>query len=160
MRAITSAKSAGPRSTWVDAAPFRAHVRHATSVADVPWPVVAMAAGVSLSVVRALLVGRAGRPMTRIEPRLAAQLLRVDADELSALRVLRVPATLTTERLRGLLADGFPPLRLAQWCQIGPDELALLVDGDTLTCTRLTETLALAAERLRDADQHRPSTAA
>lgn len=130
------------------------------ALADVPWPVVAVAAGVSVPAVRTLLAGRAGRRQTRIEPRLAARLLRVDAAELTAMRTVRVPATRTTERLRDLLAGGAPPLRLAQWCQIGPDELTLLVEGDATTCTQLTEILALAAERLREAGPQRPDLAA
>ncbi len=120
----------------------------------------AIAAGVSLAAVHALLDGRAGRPLARIEPRLASRLLRVDAAALAVLRSLRVPARLTTERVRELLAGGADPLWLARWCQIEPDELALLVDGDAATCTRLTETLALAAGRLREAGPQRPVVAA
>ncbi len=160
MRAISSPESPARRPIWVDAAPFRAHVRHAMAVADVPWPAVAVAAGVSVPAVRALLSGRAGRPQTRIEPRLAARLLRVDARELTAMRVTRVPSALTAERLRQLLADGVDPLRMARWCQIGPDELTALVDGDAGSCARLTEALVLAAERLREADPQQPGVAA
>lgn len=144
----------------MDAAPFRAHVRHTIAGSGVPWPAVAITAGVSLAAVHALLGGRTGRPLARIEPGLASRLLRVDAAGLAALRSLRVPAGLTSERLRKLLAGGDDPLRLARWCQIDPGELALLIDGDAATCTRLTETLVLAAGRLRQASPQRPVVAA
>lgn len=160
MKAISSLESPSRRPTWVDAAPFRAHVRHAMTVADVPWPAVAVAAGVSVPAVRALLGGRAGRPLARIEPRLAARLLRVDARELTVMRSVRVPSTLTAERLRQLLADGLDPLRMARWCRIGPQELTALVDGDAVSCSRLTEALVLAAERLREAGPQQPGVAA
>ena len=146
MRALSSRPR---RPAWVDAAPFRAHLRHALAVADVPWPAVAIASGVPVAAVRALLFGRSGRPQTRIDPRLAARLLGLDAGELTRMRITRVAASGTTDRLRTLLAAGVDALQLARWCQIAPDELALLVDGDATTCSRLTEALILAAERLR-----------
>lgn len=144
----------------MDAAPFRAHVRHAIEAAAVPWAAVAVAAGVSLPAVHALLAGRAGRPLPRIEPRLAARLLHLDAGDLIAMRSVRVSAALTCRRLRGLLAAGVDPLRLARWCQIGLTELTLLVDGDATSCTQLTETLALAAERVRQLGTERSPLAA
>lgn len=133
----------------MDAAPFRAHLRHALAVADVPWPAVAVAGGVPVTVVRALLFGQDGRTQTRIDPRVAARLLNVGARELSRMRTDRVGASATTDRLRLLLAGGVDPLQLARWCRITPDELAQLVDGDTATCTRLTAALVLAAAQLR-----------
>ncbi len=160
MRALASAQPATRHSTWVDAAPFRAHVRHAVEAAAVPWPAVAVATGVSLPAVHALLVGRAGRPQTRIEPRLAGRLLRIGADELIAMRSLRVPAARTGARLRNLLAAGVDPLWVARWCQIGLNELTLLVEGEATSCTQLTETLGLAAQRLRQTDACWPPLAA
>lgn len=146
MRALSSRPR---RPAWVDAAPFRAHLRHALAVADVPWPAVAVAGGVPVAAVRALLFGRSGHPQTRIDPRLAARLLSVDAGQLTRMRSTRVAASGTTDRLRSLLAAGVDPLQLARWCRVPPPELALLVDGDATTCSRLTEALILAAERLR-----------
>lgn len=144
----------------MDAAPFRAHVRHIVAACGVPWPAMAVAAGVPLAAVQALLTGRAGRPLTRIEPRLASRLLAVDAVALAAMRSVRVPAALTTDRLRDLLAGGDDPLWLARWCRIDAAEVALLIDGDAPTCTRLTETLVLAARRLRQASPQPADTAA
>lgn len=132
----------------MDAAPFRAHVRHTIETAAVPWPVVAVAADVSLAAVHTLLAGRAGRAQATIAPGLAARLLRVDARELQAMRSLRVSGWLTGRRLRDLLTAGSDPVWLAGWCQIDLQELILLVEGEATTCTRLTEALARAAERL------------
>lgn len=160
MRAIASAESATCRSSWVDAAPFRAHVRHAVETTAVPWQVVAVAADVSLTAVHALLSGRAGRTQTKIAPRLAARLLQIDVRELHAMRSLRVPAWLTGRRLRDQLVAGADPLRMARWCQIGLDELTLLVEGEATSCTRLTEILALAAERLGQTEAGRSWLAA
>ncbi len=144
----------------MDAAPFRAHVRHTIEAAAVPWPAVAVAADVSLTAVHALLVGRAGRTQTKIAPRLAARLLRVDARELHAMRSLRVPGWLTGRRLRDLLTAGSDPVWLARWCQIDLDELALLVENEATTCSRLAEALTLAAERLGQTGDGRPRLAA
>lgn len=144
MRALSVLPS---RGQWVDAAPFRAHVRHAVSVTGVPWQALAVVAGVPLAAVRGLLFGRAGRLATRLEPRLASRLLGVDAAELTALRQLWVGATVTAEALWEVLGAGVDPLALARWCQLTPDALAGLVDGDSTRCTRLTEALAVAAER-------------
>ena len=134
--------------SWVDAAPFRAHVRHAITVAGVPWPAFAVESGVPVPAVRTLLFGRAGRTQTRIEPRIATRLLRVDAAELAGLRRTQVSSDETAHRLRSLLVDGIDPLRLARWCALEPHELARLVDGETFRCSRLTECLSVAAERL------------
>lgn len=144
MRALSSLNR---RDQWVDAAPFRAHVRHAVSVADVPWQVLAVVSGVPLPAVRSLLFGRSGRPLPRIEPRLATRLLRVSGTHLQALSTLRVGAHDTSELLRDALVAGVEPLRLARWCRLTPTELALLVDGEATACSRLTEALARAAHR-------------
>lgn len=134
--------------SWVDAAPFRAHVRHAIAVAGVPWPAFAVESGVPVTAVRTLLFGRSGRHQPRIEPRIAARLLCLGAHELTSLRRTQVVADDTAKRLEQLLIDGTPPLALAQWCAISPNELARLVDGEAFTCSRLTECLSIAAERL------------
>jgi hypothetical protein len=133
---------------WIPAAPFRAHVRHVIEVAEIPWQVAAVEAGVSLSLVQHLLWGRTGRVPSRIAPAAAARLLRLTASDLAGLHRGMVPATETTRRLRELLAAGWAPDRLAGFCRLRPTELAALVEGDTVGCTRLTESLVRAAERL------------
>lgn len=136
------------RPTWVDAAPFRAHLRRVLAAADVPWPAVAVAAGIPVATVHTLLFGRAGRPQARIDPRVAARVLRVEPRDLRLLGLVRVDAWATVERLRAALAAGLDPLQLARWCRIPPDELAALVDGESATCSRLTQAMSLAVRRL------------
>ena len=136
------------QASWLDAAPFRAHVRHAVAEAGIPWPAFAIESGVPLPAVRSLLFGRGGRPVGRIEPRIAARLFSIGAAELAGLRRTHVAATGTAQRLRELLVTGVDPLALARWCAISPGELARLVDGDDWSCSRLTECLSLAAERM------------
>lgn len=148
------------RGQWIDAAPFRAHVRHSATVADVPWQVLAIVAGAPLSAVRTLLFGRAGRLPPRIAPRLASRLFQVCPADLLALHGHLTGATLTAEWLQDTLAAGVQPLRLARWCRLSATDLALLVDGDVTRCSRLTEALALAAHRqvrCRPEQQHRPA---
>jgi len=99
--------------------------------------------------VHALLFGRRGRALTRLEPRVAARLLAVGTAELRHLGRAWVPAGPTAARLRQLLVAGLDPLRVARWCDLTPTELARLVDGEAASCSRLTETLVLAADRLR-----------
>lgn len=133
----------------MDAAPFRAHVRHAIAVAGVPWPAFAVESGVPIPAVRTLLFGRGnGRPLTRIEPRIAAMVLRTGAPELAGLRHTWVSADATAQRLRGLLGAGVDPVGLAQWCGLSAHDMARLVEGYAPSCARLTECLSVAAERL------------
>ena len=133
--------------TWVRAAPFRALVRHVIDVAGVPWPAFAIESAVSVTVVHTLLFGRGGRPMSRLNPRIAARLLRVGPSQLADLRRIHVRADATAERLVALLAGGSEPIRLARWCDLTGREFDSLVSGATPSCSRLTETLAVAAER-------------
>ena len=136
-----------PDETWVRAAPFRAHVRHAIDVAGVPWPAFAIESDISVSVVRTLLFGRGGRRLGRLTPRIAARLLRVEAAQLSGLRHSHVRAEATAQRLNVMLSNGIEPNRLARWCDLSGHEFDALVRGAAPSCSRLTETLALAAQR-------------
>jgi hypothetical protein len=133
---------------WVEAAPFRAHVLHTLEVADIPWPVFAIETGIPVPAIRSLLFGRQGRPLRRLTPRLAGKLLRVQPPDLAGLHRTQVGADATTKRLGGLLRAGVDPLRLARWCDLSPHELARLVDGEAPSCSRVTESLVLAAERM------------
>ena len=134
--------------SWIDAAPFRAHVLHVVESAGVPWPAFAVIGGVPLATLRTLLFGRRGRRQTRIGPQLAARLLSVDVADLAGLRTGQVAAAASTViRLRRLLAAGADPLLLARWCELRPVDLARLVDGEAAACSRLTAVLTLAAER-------------
>ncbi|MBK8447600.1 MAG: hypothetical protein IPL41_13230 [Micropruina sp.] len=138
----------GPDEPWVLAAPFRAHVLHSVEAAGIPWPAFAIETGIPVQAIRSLLFGRQGRPLKRLTPRLAARLLRVQPADLHGLHRTYVCADVTAHRLGALLRGGVDPLRLARWCDLSPHELARLVDGEAPSCSRVTEALALAAERM------------
>ena len=131
------------------AAPFRAHVLHTIAEARVPWPAFAIAADVPVTVIQTLLFGRDARPSRRLAPRVATKVFAVRASDLTELRTGHVGADLAAARMRAVLRSGVPPERLARWCDLAPDELARLVEGRTATCSRLTEALAVAAERMQ-----------
>lgn len=76
--------------TWVEAAPFRAHLRHLMDATGQPWQVVAEVARISLPDAHRLLHGRRGRPVRRISPQTASRLFWVDR------RQLLEPGALTT----------------------------------------------------------------
>lgn len=132
----------------MDAAPFRAHVRHVLATADVPWPVFATASGVPVPALRTLLFGRHGRRLTRLEPSIAARLLQTSPSDLAYLRRAQVDAEVTVTRLRTLLAAGHDPVELRRWCELEPTAFHHLINGHSVLCSRLTESLALAAERM------------
>lgn len=62
------------RHDWVPAAPFRAHLRHLRATTGLPWETLALAAGVSPSLVRHLVFGNNGRYPRRISPLTARRL--------------------------------------------------------------------------------------
>lgn len=143
----------------MEAAPFRAHVQHAIAAAGVPWPAFAVASGVSVVAVQSLLFGRAGRRVTRLEPHIASRLLRVQTADLIGLRRGQVSADATAVVLRDLLDGGLQPDRLARWCRVSRVEFDRLVDGRAASCSRLTECLAVASERLLEASPDRSHAA-
>jgi hypothetical protein len=74
--------------TWVDAAPFRAHVAHLMAAAALDVEAVALLAGVrTRAVARLMAVRQNGRPVPRrINPELARSLLEVRSSDVRALR--------------------------------------------------------------------------
>ncbi|HBX80323.1 MAG: hypothetical protein WAV45_15275 [Propionibacteriaceae bacterium] len=131
---------------WVDAAPFRAHVRHLCASADLPWEVVASRAGVSTVLVDHLLHGRGGRTVLRLAPHCASKLLGVTPAELRDLRHRVVDATDVTAKVRALLAQGAPATSLATFCRMTAGQLVALGSARSGSCTELTAALVGAAE--------------
>ncbi|MGO1972916.1 MAG: hypothetical protein ACTH2Q_08140 [Propionibacteriaceae bacterium] len=68
--------------TWVEAAPFRAHLHHLMDTTGQTWQVVAEVARISLPDAHRLLHGRRGRPVRRISPQTASRLFWVDRRQL------------------------------------------------------------------------------
>ena len=74
------------RVDWVDAAPFRAQVRHLMAAFSLPIEDVAAAAGIPARLAEHLVYGRNGRPARRISPDTARRLLRLSDDQVRFLR--------------------------------------------------------------------------
>lgn len=96
-------------TSWVQAAPFRAHVRHVCDTTGVAWPVLAMRAGVSLALADHLLHGRRGRPVRRISRESAARLLAVTPGVAAALAAEWVDAGTAVGIARFLADRGWSP---------------------------------------------------
>jgi hypothetical protein len=140
----TAGATAGPRATrpserrdpgWVDAAPFRAHLKHLMAAGSLDAPEVAVVLGLSTRAVRHLLDGRAGRVPRRISPHTAHRLLVVRADDVRGLRWCLTPADAARAALRRLLADGWTTDEVASAVGVGLDVLASLEDD--VRCNRL-----------------------
>ncbi len=71
---------------WVDAAPFRALLRHLMAVGAMTSDEIAALAGIPARLADRLLNGRNGRPLQRICPVTAARLLLVSESSIRAAR--------------------------------------------------------------------------
>lgn len=128
----------GPGGTdlrWVDAGPFRAHLRHLMSVGSLDVPEVAVVLGLSTPAVRHLLEGRSGRLSRRISPQTARRLLLVRADDVRGLRWCLTPSASARTSLGLLQASGWSLGEVAAAVGFGLDELAAL--GHRPHCNRL-----------------------
>lgn len=96
-----------PDQAWVDAGPFRAHLRHLMSVGSLDLVEVAVVVGLPTRAVRHLLEGRAGRPPRRISPHTARCLLRVRPDDVRELRSCLAPTRTARASLGRLRASGW-----------------------------------------------------
>ena len=67
---------------WVDAAPFRAHLRYLMASASLSAGEVAAAAGISARLAERLLHGRNGRALRRISPETGRRLIRVSVERI------------------------------------------------------------------------------
>ena len=118
---------------WVPAAPARCHLWYVIGATGVPWPALAVHAGVSVQSVRHLLFGRLGRSVRRISPTAARRLLALTVPDVLSLRYRRVPAEPTIRRLALLRRWG---------CDTSAFEAHL--GPDARSCTQLIELLVLA----------------
>ena len=125
------------------AAPFRAHVRRLLDQTGLPWPVIALAAGLPPALIRNLLFGRDGRHRNRLPASAARRLLALDSERLLGQQRMWVSAEPTAAVITELLSRGCPPLALARYCRLSEPELVAVLES-TL-CSRLTELLAHAA---------------
>jgi plasmid maintenance system antidote protein VapI len=135
--------------TWVDAAPFRAHVAHLMAAAGLSVDAMALLAGVPTKTVARLMADRAtGRPVPRrINPELARSLLEVRCSDVRALRCRIVGAQTVIGRARLLRSLGWSESRLAAALGVDRRSLAGLLDGRATTCTALVALRAAAVVR-------------
>ncbi|GAA1852671.1 hypothetical protein ACFFOM_16055 [Microlunatus capsulatus] len=132
---------------WVEAGPFRAHLRHLMDVGGLSTTEVAVLAGVPPRMATSLLGGRAGRPVRRISAENARALIRVGAADVRSLRTRQVPATESRARLRRLLARHGGPAALAEELGVAASALAELARPGTAWCSALLALRLLTASR-------------
>ncbi len=131
-------------SAWVEAAPFRSHLRHLCATSGLPWPVVALQAGLSVRHADALLHGRRGRPLRRLPRPTAARLWALDPAELVSLVRVPVPAEPTARRVEALLLAGLSPRRVCRALGWESARLAALLDAE-LTAVSAADALRVCA---------------
>jgi hypothetical protein len=139
-------------SLWVEAGPFRAHLRHVMAVGNLTATEVATLAGVSPRMATSLLSGRGGRPVRRISPDSARALLRVSAADARALRDRQVPAAESRLRLRRLLGRGGDAVALADQLGATTETLGTLAAETTGWCSALLALRLLTLVRASAAD--------
>jgi predicted transcriptional regulator len=140
---------AAEHGCWVDAAPFRAHVRRLMSETGVAWRTIGVLADVPSPALDHLLRGRNGRPMRRIHPLMAQRLFHLTEDALSDAAVRPVHGG-STRRLLGLLGTrGWSVDEIARRARLPEAELVAVADGRQIRCSQLlAATVKAAAQAL------------
>ena len=145
---------------WVEAGPFRAHLRHVMAVGELTATEVATLGGVSPRLVTSLLRGRGGRPVRRISPDTARALLRLPAVEARELRIRQVPAAESRLRLHRLLGRGADPYALAAELGVTTEVVTTLAAETTTWCSALLALRLLALTRGAEPDEVEAEAAA
>ena len=138
---------AAAAAAWVEAGPFRAHLRHVMAVGDLSATDVATLAGVSPRMATSLLHGRGGRPVRRISPDIARSLLRITAADARAVRTRQVPAEESRLRLRRLLVREQDAAGLAEQLGVTTEAVSALAVGTGGWCSALLALRLLALAR-------------
>ena len=123
---------------WVDAAPFRAHLRRLTRESGVPWRTLAMLAEVPAACIEHLVVGHTGRPLHRLHPMVAQRLFLLTLDVVRDAALLPIRPGRTGELLRRLRASGWPYEELGRRGGVPAHQLAELAAGRAKSCSQLT----------------------
>lgn len=130
--------------TWVEAAPFRAHLRHLMSVSGLGSSSVALLVGISPRCAHRLLHGRGGRPLRRISPEVARKLLLLTPGDARAVQRCTVPAGATVRHLRRLEQAGWSQVELAAAVGLSLAAVTRLLSGASSTCSQLVALRAAA----------------
>lgn len=146
--------SAGSDDTWnwVQAAPFRVHLRRILDSTGLPWRAVAGYAGVPDNVIRSLLGRPQRRPLRRLAPHYAARILALDPARIR--RDLAKPGSMPWARLwvDTLMAGGWTTRRVAAVSGMSPEAIAGLREDRTPRLARHPELLLATAARAHDLD--------
>jgi predicted transcriptional regulator len=134
---------AGPN--WVEAAPFRAHVRQLITDCGLTWRIVAVLAEVPSAALRHLLHGRQGHVVTRLHPMVAERLFRLTADSVADAARRPRPVAETSTVLQRLLERGWTAEELGRRCGLPAEELSNIADGRQTGCSQLTAAVVKAA---------------
>lgn len=114
---------------WVDAAPFRAHLRYLMSSGSLSAEDVATIAGISPRLAERLLNGHGGRVLRRISPETGRQLMRVTGPDARSVAAVRIPARGARLRLHRLLRAGWTVAGLAEHLRASTVALTDLAAG-------------------------------
>ncbi len=146
---------------WVDATPFRAHVRFLMGVGAISSSDLATLAEISARAIDHLLHGRSGRVVRRISTEMARRLITITADDVRGLPWRLVPTERARAQLVHLRRTGRTDSEIAVMVGVSATDLANL-DGPVAHCSELTSLrLATAARALRGEEEpRRRSTAA
>ena len=98
-----------PCPDWVDAEPFRAHVRDLICETGLSWRLVAAHAGVAPRAVRSLLHGRRGYTLQRLHVSIARALTTTSIESIAADQHLVTDATTTRQLVADLRTAGHGP---------------------------------------------------
>lgn len=141
---------------WVNATPFRAHLRHLLA-AGLTEPVIARLAGVSVRSVVRLAHGRSGRPVRRICADTGRRLLRITTAEARAIRFRPVPVRSSRYRLRVLADHGWSTQRMAEEIGLGIRDVEQVLGRGAATCSQLVALKISAAFDEWDTEQELPA---
>lgn len=130
---------------WVDATPFRAHLRFLTGVGSLTTEEVATLAGISAAAANHLLYGRAGGVVRRISPEVGRRLIAISANDVRSLRWRLVPAEKAQVQLARLRRAGRSDAEIAELGRVSLIELAAA--GSSQHCSQLLVIRLTAAAR-------------
>lgn len=134
--------------SWVDASPFRAHLRHLMGSANLTAVEVALLAGLTPRFAASLLGGRRGRVVRRINPQQASRLLLLTPDDVSRAARREVLAGLARRPARRLQAAGWELDEVASQLGLSCSDLTRLLEGRMRVCPQLVAVRATAAALL------------
>lgn len=144
LQPILFSYDADQEGTWVEATPFRAHLRHLLA-AGLSEPVIARMAGISSVAVVRLAHGREGRPVRRVPSDTGRRLLRITTTEARAVRIRPVPVHPTRQRLREMVTAGSTVEHLADDLSVSIRDLESAIGRGSATCSQLVALKVAAA---------------